>query len=145
MFSETLDTVKRDIDSKADKKEVQTLETKLDHTTKGLESQMEYLKSRLEDMKSRVTVDMTELQARENRKLNLIFFNVPESDSVDADIRKDDDKSTVQEALHDIGIETAMVTDFQRLGKPDPSTDNLEKKKTPTEINPRVAGRKKMQ
>ena len=94
-------------------------------------------------MKSRVTVDMTELQARENRELNLIFFNVPESDSVDADIRKDDDKSTVQEALHDIGIETAMVTDFQRLGKPDPSTDNLEKKKTPTEINPRVAGRKK--
>ena len=69
------------------------------------------------------------MEAGNNRQLNLILLNVPESDSVDADIRTDDDKNVVQEALHDIGIETATVTDCQRLGKPDPSTDNVEKKK----------------
>ena len=62
---------------------------------------------------------LDEQKDKDERQYNLIFHNIPESESDDTDIRKEDDRDQVKEILHhlDVQISSSDIDQVYRLGK----------------------------
>ena len=116
MFQNSFQIMADKLDKKADRGEVELLQTQLT----AVQCDLDKLKStqHVVAAAAETGVDscISELEAREERKLNLVIFNVGESDSADGIIRKKEDTETVQVVLAQIEVAPVVITDCRRLG-----------------------------
>ena len=99
------------LEQKADRQEVQSLQTQLS----SVQSDVEQLKKSTHVADMGVDSCLGELEAREERKLNVII-DVGESDSADGNIRKKEDTEHVHAILAQIEVTPVVITDCRRLG-----------------------------
>ena len=59
---------------------------------------------------------MDEYRDREKRKLNLIFYKIPESSSTDSTKCLEDDKKFVSNVIKEIGVNNPDIINTTRLG-----------------------------
>lgn len=104
------------LDAKADAAEVQSLSERVN----ALESQMVATAAKpepqkTEEIKSQVEEAIDEYREREARKLNLVIFNLPESEKEEVEERRTEDTAAIKDLISLTGCE-ATPTKFLRLG-----------------------------
>lgn len=92
LFTTSFKTLSTQLEKKADKEVVESLSTKLSH----VQLEVDELKSSQQHaVDKRLDSYVSELEAREDRKHNIIAFNIDESDSADGMTRKTEDMEQV--------------------------------------------------
>lgn len=113
LFTTSFKTLSTQLEKKADKEVVESLSTKLSH----VQLEVDELKSSQQHaVDKRLDSYVSELEAREDRKHNIIAFNIDESDSADGMTRKTEDMEQVNKILSQIDASPREITDCRRLG-----------------------------
>ena len=114
MLAASVQQLNSKLELKADKSEVDKIQTQL--TT--VQSELNLLKRNQEiPVNASIGPCVNEIMDREERKTNAVIFNIQESDSADADIRRNEDVNLVNAMLAQIETPTVTITDCRRLGK----------------------------
>ena len=109
-------------------------ETKVEDKLKEMEKNMSELKENTtqnkstSDVKTVIQDSTNEMEEREKRKTNIIFFGIPESKSTDSELRRSEDMETVNRLGKEVfEVEESVFLKSSRIGKPnDKSTRPLK-------------------